>query len=399
MLEHEQDPQTAPEPGARKYPANRKKATPTPKRLAADQARQGQMTTVGRLLGSFPMTAEELADQWEIAADDVETITVKILKLRIGTDELQLMDDPALVDYNGKDVAARFGPGTYFIRPSGRKYAKNSAKLTISEALAKSCGFGRIPTTAADVVAERTIREATQGPIDPANLLAAIETIIERREREKSQNSAPIFQNPTVMDPMAALKSQFEQMQTMMGFMSSMEERAIKTVEMRMGKTEYSPSVEDTNSSLLEKLLPKALDIFGAMMANRNPAPVAAPQHQAEHQVTQHQAPTIAVKPTEPEVPPMPQLTQEEQQAIAGAVMMLKPYGGMIVDMAAQVADDAAIVAELEPWIPAPMLGSLEALSVIVQTHGPAILGQIHPALATERWKGILPKLVESCRE
>lgn len=198
---------------------------------------------------------------------------------------------------------------------------------------------------------------------------------------------------------MAALKSQFDQMQTMMQFMASMEERAIKTVEMRMGKTEYSPSVEDTNSSLLEKLLPKALDIFGAMMANRNPAPAAVPQHQAEHQVTQHQAPTIAVKPTEPEVPPMPQLTQEEQQAIAGAVMMLKPYGGMIVDMAAQVADDAAIVEELEPWIPAPMLGSLEALSVIVQAHGPAILAQIHPALATERWKGILPKLVESCRE
>ena len=398
MLEHEPEPQAPPEPTAKRYPANRKKPTPTPKRLAADQARQGQMNTVGRLLGSFPMTAEELADQWEIAADDVETITVKILKLRIGTDELQLMDDPALVNYDGKDVAARFGPGTYFIRPSGRKYAKCSAKLAISEALAKSCGFGRIPTTAADVAAERTIREATQGPVDPVNLLSAIETILDRREREKASAGGPVFQNPAVQDPMAALKSQFDQMQTMMQFMASMEERAIKTVEMRMGKTEYSPSVEDTNSSLLEKLLPKALDIFGAMMANRQPAPPQHPQPPTEHQVTHQAPPTIAVKQADPEVPPMPQLTQDEQQAIAGAVMMLKPYGGMIVDMAAQIADDGAIVAELEPWIPGPMLGSLEALSVIVQAHGPAILAQIHPALATERWKGILPQLVEACR-
>ena len=383
----------------RNYPRTRKPATQTAKRVAADEARKGQMATVGHILGACPMTADELADQWGIAADDVEMISVKILKLKTGTEEMHLMDSPALVDFDGKDIAARFGPGTYFIRPSGRKYAKNAAKLPISEALARSCGFGRLPTTAADMVAERTIREATQGPVDPGMLLSAIETILDRREKEKAQANGQIFQNPGVQDPMAALKSQFEQMQTMMGFMSSMEERAIKTVEMRMGKADFSPSDADTNTSLLEKLLPKALDIFGAMMQNRNAAPAPIPQHQVNHQAPMTQAPTIAVKPQEQEAAPMPQLTTEEKEAIAGALMMLKPYGGMIVDMAAQVADDEAIIAELHPWIPGPMLGSLEALAVIVGNHGPAVLAQIHPALATERWKGILPKLVETCRE
>lgn len=403
MLEHGGDGEPGALPVIKRTPRAPGKRATTPRRAAADEARVGQMQTVGRLVPACPMTADELAEQWEVAADDVETITVKVLRLKPGTEEMHLVDSPPLMDYDGSAIARNFGPGTYYIRPGGRKYAKNSAKLPISEALARSCGFGRIPTTAADVAAERTLREATQGPVDPVNLLSAIEAILDRRDRERGiQPTIPGVQ-PMMANPMQAMETQFEQLQRMMAFMTSMEERAIKTVEMRMGKQDFSPSAEDTNSSLLEKLLPKALDIFGTMMQNRQPAPVAVPQappvYPVQHQVSQAAQPVIAVKPAEqPQGVPMPQLTEDEQKAIAPALMMLKPYGSMIVDMAAQVADDDAIVAELEPWIPGGMMGSLETLSIIVAKHGPALLTQIHPGLGTDRWVGILAKLVEVCR-
>jgi hypothetical protein len=197
---------------------------------------------------------------------------------------------------------------------------------------------------------------------------------------------------------MSAMKSQFEQIQTMMSFMSSLEERAIKTVEMRMGKADVSMGPEDTNVSLWEKLLPKALDIFGSMMQNRNAAPAQVPPHQVDHQAARQTPPAIAVsQPNQQEAQPMPTLTPEEQKAIGGAVAMLRPFAAQLVDMAASSTDDQAIVTELEAFIPSAMVGPLAALSDVVGTHGPAVLGAIHPALASDRWATILPKLIAAC--
>lgn len=93
----------------------------------------------------------------------------------------------------------------------------------------------------------------------------------------------------------------------------------------------------------------------------------------------------------------MPTLTPEEQKAIGGAVAMLRPFAAQLVDMAASSTDDQAIVTELEAFIPSAMVGPLAALSAVVETHGPAVLGAIHPALASDRWATILPKLIAAC--
>lgn len=399
MMEHETAQGAGDRPGIVRTPRTKVKPAPSANRRNADETRNGQMTSAGKLLAGCPMTADELADQWNIAADDVETISVKVLRQVIGTREQELMDSVPLVDYDGQAVARNFGPGTYYLRPSGRQYAKNAAKLPISDALARSCGFGRIPVTAADVVAERTLRQAVAAPTDPADLLAAIQQVV-RREIAESRNPAGIPQVSQSADPFAAMKQQFENMQSMMAFMGGLEERAIKTVEMRMGRADVSISPEDTNTSLLEKLLPKALDIFGEMMKNRNPAPPVAPtapgQHQAQHQAAISTAVSQPATPIK-EGPTLPTLTQDEQKAIGGAVAMLRPFAGHLVGLTAGPAVDADIVAELEGFIPAAMVPSLEALAAVVADHGPNVLAAIHPDLATERWASILPQLVAAC--
>ena len=95
----------------------------------------------------------------------------------------------------------------------------------------------------------------------------------------------------------------------------------------------------------------------------------------------------------------MPQLTAQEQASISGAVAMLRPFAGQLASMAKHTADDAAIVAELEPFIPGGMVPSLAALAGVVAQHGAGVLAALHPELATARWAAILPMLVKACEE
>lgn len=370
----------------------------------AKETRDSQLSTVGKLLSACPMTPDELAETWCVAADDAETITVKIQRFQLGTRDLELVASVPMTAYSGEWIAGKFGPGTYYLRPAAGPYGKHSAKLPISEALARSAGWGRVTPTASELVAERTIRQAATGPTDPMDLVAAIEAVMDRRDRERGivpQNQGVI----QPVDPISAVKAQFEQIQTMMGFMASLEERAIKTVEMRMGKADVSMGAEDTNVSLWEKLLPKALDIFGAMMQNRgNAAPAPVPAAQPVHQVIHQAAPGAAAaaqpsQPTQPEqeAVPMPELTDQEKAAIGAAVAALSKFAEHLVGMTDGPATDRQIVDGLEPWIPPGMVPSLEALANVVAKHGPNVLATIHPRLASDRWAGILPQLVAAC--
>ncbi len=393
------------EPGPK--PARRGPGRPklqTEAAIRAKQTRDSQLGTVGKLLSACPMTPDELAESWCVAADDAETITVKVQRFQLGTRDLELVASVPMTAYSGEWIAGKFGPGTYYLRPAAGPYGKHSAKLPISEALARQAGWGRVTPTASEMVAERTIRQAAVGPTDPMDLVAAIEAVMDRRDRERGllhQNPA----SPAPVDALTAMQQQFAQIQTMMGFMASLEERAIKTVELRMGKADVSMGAEDTNASLWEKLLPKALDIFGSMMQNRaNPSPAPVQQLQAPRQVIDQAQPGAAApaplsQPTEPEpeAVAMPALTDHEKAAIGGAVAMLRPFAGHLVGMTEGPATDSQIVDELEQFIPAGMVPSLEALAAVVAKHGPAVLNAIHPGLASDRWAKILPQLVAAC--
>jgi hypothetical protein len=396
MLENPQGFQPEAQEGRTRRTQTPKTKTPALKK--AQENREGNMAATGRILPAAPMSADELAAAWSVAADDAETITVKVLRYQLGTKDLELVASMPLVSFDGEHLAGKYGPGTYYLRPAAGPYAKHAAKLTLSEALARNAGYGRIQPTAQDFQAERTLRKAVEGPTDPVDLLAAIEQVMDRREAEKARQFGQVPQTFAPPDPFAAMKQQFENMQSMMAFMGGLEERAIKTVEMRMGKTDSIISAEDTNTSLLEKLLPKALDIFGQMMSNRQPAPALNQpqpgQHQTQHQAQQYTEPPKVINPPEPEVPPMPNLTPQEQNAIGGAVAMLRPHGSTLVELAASGMNDDQIVSQLDPWIPSPLVPELAQLAAVVAQHGPAVLAAIHPGLAVDRWASILPKLV-----
>lgn len=356
------------------------------------ETKRGQLEAVGKLLPACPMSPDELAEAWSVAADDAETITVKIQRYVVGTKELELVDSLPLTEFSGERVAGRFGPGNYYLRPAAGPYARHAAKLPISEALARNCGYGRIAPSAQDLVAERTIRQATTGPTDPLDLVAAIEQVMDKRDRERGIMPMPVVHGVAQADPMKTVETQMSQMMKMMEMIEGLNAKARETVRAEMGIIKPE-AVEPSEGSFWIEMVKSALPTLVELIANRNPAPPvqAAPP------------PPMVVNPEpQPEPQPqggptMPQLTPQEQSAIAGAVAMLRPFAGQLVAMAKQTAGDGAIVAELEPFIPGGLVPSLADLAGVVATHGPAVLAGIHPDLATARWAGILPELVKAC--
>ena len=89
----------------------------------------------------------------------------------------------------------------------------------------------------------------------------------------------------------------------------------------------------------------------------------------------------------------MPNLTDDERKLLGRGIAMLRPFGGQLAELTKTEATNDQIVAELEGYIPDSMIDSINALDDACQKYGPAILGQIHPELATERWAAIVKAL------
>ena len=362
-----------------------------------DNLKQGTLKTAGKALPSFPTTAEELAAQWGVGTEDTYSVIVKVTRPAGGT--VELLADVPLRAYDAGALAGQFGPGLYYLRASSGKYAKHGSKMIFSEEYARSNGFGTIapaPMTARDQMAMETLQRATEGPTRPQDLAAAIEQIMDRRDADRMRGAGgQQLSNvlPVQLDPMAHMQAQMQNTIQMMEMFRGLEERAIKTVEMRMGIKQPEDMELETNGSLMEKLLLKGLDVVQAFMTMPKPGQVAAPIVQNQPAQVQPAQPSQPVPALE-EKTPMPNLTPEEQNAIGSAVSMLRPYAGTLMQLVASGLTDEQIVEELDPWIPAPMAGPLAALADAVAKHGPGVLWAIHAGLVSERWASILPKLV-----
>lgn len=348
------------------------------------------ISEAGKALPAFPTSPAELAAQWDVGNEDTYGLMVKVTRPCGGT--VELVADVPLRDYNAGDLAGKLGPGLYYLRGASGKYVARACKMIFSEEYARSNGFGTVqppPLTASDLKAEATLRKAAEGPTDPLDLMAAFDRFYDLKRAAELRTQAP-----AAVDPMAMIQNQFNQMGSIMEMMRSMEERAIKTVEMRMGIAKPEGEEMDTNSSMMERLLLKGLEVFGPMVAQAMKP--ASPTFQ--------QAPTQPIPQAQPnpaptlENKPMPNLDDNEKKAIAGAVSMLRPFADTLLELAASNLTDDQIIENLDPYIPEALTGSIIALSVIAQKYGPNVLGAIHPGLATDRWVTILAKLAEGMK-
>ena len=96
---------------------------------------------------------------------------------------------------------------------------------------------------------------------------------------------------------------------------------------------------------------------------------------------------------------PMPELDDAEKKAMNIAASALQPFAESLMNMAASPMTDDQIIESMFPWIPEAMIQPLGDLAAVVAKHGPVVLQVIHQGMVNDRWKTILPKLVDAFRE
>lgn len=398
-------PITIDQTGADETPERRKPGAPKGSRKTrtasfdrAQNIKQSSIAQTGKLLSLSPTTPTDLAEQWQIGNEDAHGVSIKVLRQPKGEPmaSAELVTDMPLLDYSLARIAGKYGPGVYFVRGTGQ-WAHRACKISVAPEYARESGFGVIAEpprpTAGDVLAMQTINKLGEGaPVQGVELLAAIERMIEA----KIKPAAPVVAVAPNID------SQFDQMFKWMGLMDRLEERAMKVAERRLGvepkDTEAAP---ETTGQMIMSLLPQALTLFGDMMKNRNPEPrqvqrVAVPLRrpmppQAQPTMKQVEAPQAPAQPQE-ERPSMT-LDTDEQHTLSLAKRLLGSFGADLAQLAERPETDEELGDEIGSLIPPMFHRELVKLSDLVKAKGSGIMAEIHPALTSPRWPGILAEM------
>lgn len=369
------------------------KKTRTPDFDRAQNIKQSSIAQTGKLLSLSPTTPTDLAEQWQIGNDDAHGVSIKVSRQPKGQPmaSAELVADIPLLDYSLAKIAGKYGPGVYFVRGTGQ-WSHRVCKTSVSPEYARDSGFGVIVEpprpSAGDVLAMQTINKLGEGaPVQGVELLAAIERMIAAQLK-------PVAPVATVAPN---IDSQFDQMFKWMGLMDRLEERAMKVAERRLGvepkDTEAAP---ETTGQMILSLLPQALTVFGDMMKNRNPEArpvqrVAVPLRRPNPPQPPIKQVEAATAPTQPqEERPTMTLDTDEQKTVSLARRLLGQFGNDLALLAERPETDDVLGDEIGGLIPSMFYQDLVKLSDLVQSKGVGVMAEVHPALTSPRWPGIL---------
>jgi hypothetical protein len=366
----------------------------------AQPATPPPMSDTGGFAALNPTDGQELMAAWELPPDAWQTTTVKTVRPRPGTRIEDLLESCPLSEWSLEALAARFGPGSYRVFPGPGPYRTKTATIHVADEYARAQGWGAPPPQtprAVDAVAVRTIQQATQQPTNPLDLLAAMETMMDRREAALIARIAPQQQqNP--MDAFAIFQKGFEAA-------SSFTERGLALAQKMTGH-EPAEKEPETWAGVVKMAIPGLLQAFSAMAAQR-PAPAAPAAPQTSRPAQPPAAGTLP--PPAPQAQPpaeeaMREITPEtraavealspsERDAIAPAVGMFQPYAEKLVPFlgtmpAGMLADNVA------GYIGPQLVDSTMALARTAE-RSPAILGMVHPALNSTEGMNLVRALAE----
>lgn len=402
-----------PQPAAEKPPAK----SPRRKASMAQEVRNSDLQSTGRILPNCPTTAEDLVSQWSIPASEVYGVRVNVMKQDPGDLQPKLMTTVPVLEYDMAEIAKDFGPGLYFLKGNPHRWATHSAKFEVSESYARRAGFGRLPEVrATEALAARTLKQATTGPTDPLELMAAVEALLDRKLAERGPAPVATVQSAGPADALMLMEKQAEGMMSFMGVMDRMESRMMAIAERRAGLRSTDEPIPEGSSTLelIKAVLPYVAPVLanlagglGSRMAGGPSADRSRPaQPVGMTQPTQPAA--VPAQPTAAQVQEVqamsaevPALTSDEQTAIAPSVRMLKPYASALAEVAKDTTKtDAQLAEDLAGYIGPQAWGWMLNLAELVRVKGPGVLGYIGPELLeSPRWPNIIAELAAMIRE
>ena len=314
---------------------------------------------------------------WELPSAAWDTQSVKFSRCIIGTRRVSLLHSEPLRDFSMPRCAAEYGPGTYRLNPGPGPYSNKSVTLEISEEYARREGWGQAPAPAPMPspqmqLAAETFSRAQEGPVSRLELAAMIQAAVESSKK----------QEPAV-NPMDLLMKGFELSNT---FQSKSLELARSMVG--VGTTERAPAtvadvLMELGPSILETIKSIAPAIIGAATRPAPPPPTPQPAQRVPQ-------PTIntGAEPMSRELAPRPepvaptQMTEEETNAAAPIIAVMKPYAGILAAQL-QTASPEELAQQLGGLLGPELDASILALDDACLKYGPAVLAHIGPGLST----------------
>lgn len=355
----------------------------------------------GQFTAQAPTDGRELMAAWELPPEAFTTESVKTFRPKPGTRIEEIVNSCPIPEWNLDDLAARFGPGTYRVAPGPGPYRTKTATIHVSDEYARACGWGAPPPQtpkAQELVAARTLQQAAAGPTNPLDLMAMIETIMDRREAALLAKLTPQAQQSPGPDAMMAMMMKGFELSTQM-IRGSMETAKSLTAP-------AEPREPATLADVLLQMGPQILATFQQAMKT-SPAPQAAPPpHRPAPPPTAGTLPPATQAPAAPIEPEHPMgsitdetrhavasLTQEEEQSIAQAIGLFAPHAPQVVALMDSFPV-GMVVDQIAGYLGPDTVDSVQALARVAASK-PAILGVIHPKLHSDRGMELLRKLSE----
>jgi len=341
-----------------------------------------------------PTSGADLMAIWDLPQQAHRAGRLKVSRKRYPTNELELLDEMLVEEFDLGRLAHDFGPGDYHLLLSAdpqKLWGLHNCKVSVAPEYAAARGF--------QVYQERQpVQSYTLPRISEANALQAAASALGQTDRPlKVSDLAQLMEMMADRTAEAITRRQPAQLPPMQGdpmqffgavltMQQSMEDRAFKVEERLMAGRPVD--VEPNESSFagdMMKLIPTLLQAF----KRPDPAPVPPAPAQAVYADN---------PPALQETPPMqPQiqipLTEEEAGRFALAVGMLRPWVPQVLNALSTETDVTKVAADLEGFIPPRMEQQLVDLNRLVQERGVSVLALIHPDLATPRGAELMQKV------
>ena len=321
---------------------------------------------------------------WELPPAAHRGGRLKVSRKRYPTNELELLAEMTVAEYNLRQLAHDFGPGELYLLLSAdpqKLWGLHNCKLAVAPEYAAAAGFQSYPVAQPPVPYMPRINEAnalqatanalagTDRPLTVRDLAQLVEMVADRTaETMARRNPATQLQG----DPMQFFGSVL-QMQNVM------QENAIRMAERLSGREPLDEPKESNYVQEILQHLPTLLQAF------KRPDPPNPPQTQV---------PSAPIQETPSMQPPIQvPMTEEEIQSFSMASGMLGPWVPHILNALEHEPDTQKVAADLERFIPPALEQQLINLAKLSAERGPAVLGVLAPDLANPRGADLIGRI------
>lgn len=276
-----------------------------------------------------------------------------------------MLDSSPLASWSLDMIAQRFGPGTYRLVCGNGPSARKNSTVQVTPEFAESAGWAAPPPQVEamnplQLQARETFQRALQGPVNPIELAAMVQTAVESAlEKRKPKDSG-----------LDALMRGFE-------LANTLQTRALEQAKTVLGIAPNAAEPAEMGwPQVVMQVAPALIEGIKALALAPRPQEQKATPATVERPTLPPPQAEATVQQTDFPIPP------EETRPIIG---LMHQYAGMLRGPLESPATPADLAGQLAGLVGPDLDPSVIATAAFVQANGPGILGNVAPFFATDK--------------